>query len=149
MRSPAACALALSLLGPGCATPGLAFRCPARGGPEWRELSDDHFVLRTDLRRAEAAALIDRLERMRAAVSAVLFADAPAVPGRVEVIAFRSTEEYRPFAPEGASGYYLRYAGGTPRIVISGEASGSPAGVRTRSAPRAPGFHPMRSFVRL
>lgn len=122
MRSPpAAWALVLALLGPGCATPGLTFRCPARGGPEWRELSNEHFVLRTDLPRAEAAALVERLERMRAAVSAALFAGAPAVPGRVEVIAFRSAEEYRPFAPEGANGYYLRYAGGPPRIVLSGD----------------------------
>lgn len=130
MRSPlAACALLLALLGPGCATPGLTFRCPARGGPEWRELSNDHFVLRTDLPRAEAAALVERLERMRAAVSAALFSQAPAVPGRVEVIAFRSAEEYRPFAPEGASGYYLRYAGGPPRIVLSGDVTPAQRGL--------------------
>lgn len=123
MRSPppAACVLLLALLGPGCATPGLGFRCPARGGPAWRELSNDHFVVRTDLPRAQAEALLERLERMRAAVAAALFAEATGVPGRVEVIAFRSAEEYRPFAPEGASGYYLRYAGGPPRIVLSGD----------------------------
>src|SRR5512133_466955 len=122
MRSPAAtCLVLLALLAAGCATPGLAFRCPARGGPAWHELSSEHFVLRTDLPRDEGAALVGRLERIRAAVAAALFDQAPAVPGRVEVIAFRSADQYRSFAPDGATGYYLRYAGGPPRIVLSGE----------------------------
>lgn len=127
--SRAACCLVIALLAPGCATPGLAFRCPSRGGPAWRELASDGFVLRTDLPHAEAEVLVERLERMRAAVSAALFAAAPAVPGRVEVIAFRTAEEYRPFAPEGASGYYLRYAGGPPRIVLTGEVTPTQRGL--------------------
>ena len=51
------------------------------------------------------------------------------MPGRVEVIAFRSVEEYRPFAPEGATGYYLRYAGGPPRIVLSGKVTATQRGL--------------------
>jgi tetratricopeptide (TPR) repeat protein len=38
----------------------------------------------------------------------------------VEVIAFRAPEEYAAFAPDGASGYYLRSEGGPPRIVLAG-----------------------------
>ncbi len=130
MRSPAAiCAVLLTLVSTGCATPGLAFRCPARGGASWHELDSDHFVLRTDLPHDQAAALVYRLERIRAAVAAALFVEAPAVPGRVEVIAFRSADEYRPFAPEGATGYYLRYAGGPPRIVLSGDVTPSQRGL--------------------
>jgi tetratricopeptide (TPR) repeat protein len=108
------------LLCAGCAA-GRAFRCPAQGGPVWRELASDNFVLRTDLPPARAGALLLRLERMRAAVASALFAGAPPPPGRVEVIAFRSAEEFRPFAPDGETGYYFRYAGGPPRIVLSGE----------------------------
>ncbi|WP_248357204.1 hypothetical protein [Anaeromyxobacter oryzae] len=119
MRSPPlACAVLAALLA-ACAAPS-AFRCPAQGGPPWRELSTDHLVLRTDLPAREASALAGRLERMRVAVGAALFEGAPPAPGQVEVIAFRTAEEYRPFAPEGAAGYYLRYAGGPPRIVLSG-----------------------------
>lgn len=130
MRSAAAtCAVLLTLLAAGCATPGLAFRCPARGGPAWHELSSEHFVLRTDLPRDRAAALVGRLERVRAAVAAALFDEAPAVPGRVEVIAFRSAREYQAFAPEGATAYYLRYAGGPPRIVLSGEIGAAQRGL--------------------
>ena len=95
------------------------FRCPDRGGAEWRALASDHFVVRTDLDAAQAAALVGRLERIRAAVAAALPGAIPA-PGRVEVIAFRSAAEYAPFAPDGAEGYYLRSEGGPPRIVLAG-----------------------------
>jgi len=108
----------------GCAGAS-AFRCPANGGPAWRELATDHFVLRTDLPSARAASLAGRLERMRAAVEGALggleLPDAVELPGRIEVIAFASRAGFEPFAPDGANGYYLRYAGGPPRIVLSGE----------------------------
>ena len=95
------------------------FRCPDRGGAEWRALASDHFVVRTDLDAAQAAAprraarANPRRRRRRA-------------PGRDpgarprEVIAFRSAAEYAPFAPDGAEGYHLRSEGGPPRIVLAG-----------------------------
>ncbi len=104
-----------------CATPGRPFLCPAAGGPPWRELASEHFVLRTDLDRDGAVDLLGQFELLRAAVKEALFGRAPDPPGRVEAIAFRSAEEYRPFAPPGAQAYYLRYEGGPPRIVLSGE----------------------------
>jgi tetratricopeptide (TPR) repeat protein len=97
------------------------FQCPSNGGTPWRELASDHFVVRTDLDADEARELLHRLERMRAAVLAALFDGAPETPGRVEVVAFRTDREFKDFAPEGVSAYYLRYAGGPPRIVLSGE----------------------------
>ena len=99
-------------------------RCPAKGGPEWRELVTDHFVLRTNLPSGRAAKLAGRLERMRAGVVAALGVQA-VQPGRVEVIAFRSKAEYKAFAPAHSSGYYLRYSGGPPRIVLSARAGAS------------------------
>ena len=85
----------------------------------WRELRTDHFLLRTDLPEQPAAALAGRLERMRAAVSGAL--GGQEVPGFVDVIAFARRDAFEPFAPEGFNGYYLRYVGGPPRIVLSGE----------------------------
>ncbi|MFY3745349.1 hypothetical protein ACOQFB_15665 [Anaeromyxobacter sp. Red801] len=129
MRSPPAAAsvplVLAALLAQACAAPARTFRCPEHGGAPWRELTSDHFVLRTDLGAPEAAALVARLERLRAGVAATLGAPslgtpAPEDEARVEVIAFRTDQEYRPFAPDGAEGYYLRYAGGPPRIVLSG-----------------------------
>lgn len=112
-------AIAVAAAG-GCVT-ARPFRCPSNGGTPWRELASDHFVVRTDLDAEDALALLHRLERMRAAVLAALFEGAPETPGRVEVVAFRSDREFEDFAPPGVSAYYLRYAGGPPRIVLSGE----------------------------
>jgi tetratricopeptide (TPR) repeat protein len=38
----------------------------------------------------------------------------------VEVVAFRTEAAYRAFAPPGVDAYYLRSAGGPPRIVLAG-----------------------------
>ncbi|HYG68058.1 MAG TPA: tetratricopeptide repeat protein [Anaeromyxobacteraceae bacterium] len=111
-------AAAVLLAGCGSVRP---FRCPDRGGAPWRELANEHFVLRTDLDSHDARVLLDRLERMRAAVLAALFDGAPESPGRVEVVAFRSERDFEEFAPKGVTAYYLRYAGGPPRIVLSSE----------------------------
>jgi tetratricopeptide (TPR) repeat protein len=105
----------------GCATAGGPFRCPNAGGPPWRELASDHFALRTDLDRGGAVDLLEQLELLRAAVKEALFGGAADPPDRVEVVAFRTAEEYEPFAPEGAQAYYLKYEGGPPRIVLSAE----------------------------
>ena len=110
-------AVCAGLAGSGCASTRLAL-CPAKGGPEWRELVTDHFVLRTNLPSRRAAKLVGRLERMRTAVAVSLGVD-PVQHGRVEVIAFRTTPEFKNFAPAHSSGYYLRYAGGPPRIVLT------------------------------
>ena len=104
----------------GCAS-GAAFLCPARGGPTWRDVGSDHFVLRTDLDLGEATRLLARLERLRTAVVSALFDEVPASRAGVEVVAFRSAKTYRDFAPPGVDAYYLRSAGGPPRIVVAGK----------------------------
>jgi tetratricopeptide (TPR) repeat protein len=103
----------------GCAT-GAAFVCPARGGPAWHDIGSVHFVLRTDLDLQEASMLLARLERLRTAVVSALFDEVPGSQGGVEVVAFRTDAAYRAFAPPGVDAYYLRSAGGPPRIVLSG-----------------------------
>lgn len=117
LRHAGAVALAAQIAG--CATASGSFRCPAAGGPPWRELASDHFVLRTDLDHGAAMELVRQLEIMRAAVKEALFGAAADPPGRVEVVAFRTIEEYQPFDPGGARAYYLRYEGGPPRIVLA------------------------------
>jgi hypothetical protein len=103
----------------GCAT-SAAFLCPARGGPPWRDIASDHFVLRTDLDLEDASRLLTRLERLRTAVTSALFDQTPTSPTSVEVVAFRTNRAYRDFAPPGVDAYYLRSAGGPPRIVVAG-----------------------------
>ena len=105
----------------GCATVPRTFQCPAQGGPAWRQLASESYVLRTDLPADEAAELLGKVERMRGAVATGLPGGAVEGTGRVEVVAFRTVEEFRPFAAERSFGYYVRYEGGPPRIVIPGE----------------------------
>ena len=118
---PRTAAVASGLALAGCAGIPPTFRCPAHGGPPWREMATEHYLLRTDLPGPEAAELVGRIERLRAAVAAGLPGGAPGPPGRVDVVAFRTLEEYQPFSPDNALGYYIRYEGGPPRIVVPGE----------------------------
>jgi len=103
----------------GCAT-SAAFVCPARGGPAWRDVGSAHFVLRTDLDLEDATRLLASLERLRTAVVSALFDEVPASRSGVEVVAFRTEGEYRAFAAPGVDAYYMRSAGGPPRIVLGG-----------------------------
>ncbi len=115
-------ALTTGLAASGCATAG-AFTCPARGGPPWRDVAGAHFVLRTDLPADDARALLRRLEQVRAAVGSVLFEAVPEEGPGVEVVAFRSREVFQAFAPAHVDAYYLRSAGGPPRMVVGGDLS--------------------------
>jgi len=112
-----AIALLVSLGGPGCATIRRT-GCPAHGGPAWNDFVSDHFVVRTDLPPKRAGQLVGRLERMRAAVQSALGVE-QGLPGRIEVIAFRTKTQFKQFAPTYSAGYYLRVSGGPPRIVLS------------------------------
>ncbi|ABS28570.1 hypothetical protein [Anaeromyxobacter sp. Fw109-5] len=119
-RALAACAV-LSLAA--CAHAPRAperFVCPARGGPAWSELTTDHFVVASDLRRADAATIARELESVRAWVIAALFEDAPEIPGRVRVVAFRSAAEFDEFAPPGLRAYFTRSGIAEPVIVMPG-----------------------------
>jgi tetratricopeptide (TPR) repeat protein len=107
----------------GCST-GAAFICPARGGPPWRDVGSEHFAVRTDLDLEDARQLLVALERLRTAVISALFDEVPASQAGVEVVAFRSEAAYRSFAPPGVDAYYLRSAGGPPRIVLAGRLDG-------------------------
>jgi len=109
--------LLIALAGAGCA--GLAGRPPGSAGP-WRELASEHFVVRTDLTAPGAGELVEQLEWMHAAVAAALYLGDRDPPGRVEVVAFARGAEYQAFAPRSASAYYLRNAGGLPRLVMPG-----------------------------
>jgi hypothetical protein len=83
------CAIASALTG-GCAT---LPACPAQGGPSWRELTSDHFVLRTDLDEPQAQDTIRSFEELRAAMFAVMWPRASSPPNRTEIVALRSDAE--------------------------------------------------------
>lgn len=116
---PALLALLAPLL---AAQPALAqeFRCPDRGGPAWREVRSAHVLLLTDLPSGKAQELAREIERMYEVVRHGLFRTPPEPPGRLRVVAFRSEEEFRLFAPKHAAAYYWARGSHGPTIVMPG-----------------------------
>jgi hypothetical protein len=113
----------LALLAPLLAAqPALAqdFRCPDRGGPAWREVQSAHVLLLTDLSSGKAQELAREIERMYDTVRHGLFRKPPEPPGRLRVVAFRSEEDFRFFAPKHAAAYYLPSGFWGPTIVMPG-----------------------------
>ncbi len=102
--------------------PALAqeFRCPDRGGPAWREIRTPHVLLLTDLSSGKARELATEIERMYEVVRHGLFRKPPEPPGLLRVVAFRSEEEFRLFAPKHAAAYYLPEGPSGSTIVMPG-----------------------------
>jgi tetratricopeptide (TPR) repeat protein len=117
VRPVALAALAAALAG--CATGAPAFRCPARGGPEWRVFYAEHFVVATDLDEADAGALVAELELMRTAVASSMFTERHEPPVRAQVVAFRDRRTFEELAPAGAAAYYA-LGRSEPKIVLPG-----------------------------
>ncbi|MFO0584678.1 MAG: hypothetical protein U0229_20595 [Anaeromyxobacter sp.] len=114
---PFALALALAT---GCAAYA-PFRCPARGGAAWRELSTPGFVVRTDLPEPEARALVLALERLDAVVNAALLEGPPPRGEPLPVVVFRSWRELRDVAgSEETLAFYLASPDGDEAIVMWG-----------------------------
>jgi hypothetical protein len=131
MRTPTllarglAAALLLSTAGATRAGEGDGFRCSDRGGPEWREIRSEHFVVLTDHSSRRAKDLARELETVHRAVRGALFRTPPPMPGLVRVVVFKRQDEFQTFAPEPrragerALGLYQVIAG-EPTIVIPG-----------------------------
>lgn len=96
------------------------FRCPDRGGPAWREVRSAHVLLQTDLPSGKAQELARDLERMYEVVRHGLFRSPPEPPGRLRVVAFRSEDEFKLFAPKHAAAYYLSGGPSGPTVVLPG-----------------------------
>jgi Tfp pilus assembly protein PilF len=122
MRAVRAALLAAALACAHAPRGGEDFVCPARGGPPWTELTTPHFSVASDLRADRAERLATELEGIRAWVIAALFpGEAPEIPGRVRVVAFRSSREYDAFAPPGLRAYFTHDGLGEAVVVMTGE----------------------------
>jgi tetratricopeptide (TPR) repeat protein len=84
--------LAVALSGAGCAT-HMRFVCPAHGGPEWRQLTTAHVVLRTDLDARQAEAMAQEIELTRALLARAVDLQETGTPDRIEVVAMATREE--------------------------------------------------------
>jgi hypothetical protein len=100
----------------GCAT--MPPRCPARGGPAWRQLSSAHFTLRTDLEPHHAEEVIRTLEETRAAMLVALWPAAPGPPDRTQAIALASPSELAAFTGFGIYGKHVHPPPFPPMLVV-------------------------------
>lgn len=116
---------ALAVLVVLAAVPGLWVATPqalaaenARESLRWRELTSDHFVLKTDLPSKAARALIAQLEFSRAGLLEAVLDGKDEPVQRVEVVAFATQQEYAPYAGENGALAFLDHRRGGERIVI-------------------------------
>jgi hypothetical protein len=98
----AALALGLLAAAAGCAGP---FRCPAAGGPVWRELSSEHFTLATDLPSEEARGAVQDLEDFRATLIATAWPRLETPRGRLRVVIVDRERDWRAFE-DARDGFY-------------------------------------------
>jgi hypothetical protein len=99
----------------GCAT---VPPCPARGGPAWRELTSEHFVVRSDLEPDEVVEVVRTLEEIRAAMLTMWVGLLEPI-GRTPVIAL-SSSELAAFAGFEFDGYYFRRPPFPGTVVAAG-----------------------------
>jgi hypothetical protein len=92
--------------------------CPERGGPPWLALASDHFVVRTDMDSDDARRLVGDLEDTRAAMLAMVWPGQEGPPGKIVVIALRSSNEMREFGD--IAGMFVRRPPFPPTVVIGG-----------------------------
>ena len=81
-------------------------RCPASGGPEWREYRSQHFALDTDLEPAEAESMVRELETLQAMEIRALVPEDTDVPGYVRVIVPARESVFEALAPYASIGYF-------------------------------------------
>ena len=110
------CAIAMLATAIGCAS---LPPCPAKGGPAWRELTSDHFVLRTDLSPRDALETVRTLEDTRAAMLAGMWAGAAGPPGKSTAIALASLDETWRFTGTTFAGVHLRQPPFPATLLIS------------------------------
>ena len=106
----------------GCAGAG---RRPPHDASEWRELTGEHFVLRTDLPPALARSTLVELERVRSGLLAAAWHGARTPPGKLAILALRDRDELAWFADPLVRGFVTRDLIGERLLVFqAGEGPG-------------------------
>jgi len=93
------------------AAPVPAKHAPSAGtsAHSWRELTSDHFVLKTDLSSKAARKLMAQMEFSRAGLVQVLLDGRDERRARLEVVAFATQREYKPFASKHGAEAFLEH----------------------------------------
>ena len=80
---------------------------PGKGGPPWTEVTSEHFVLETDLDNDAAQQASTKLEEIFAALADLGFASSQRPSVRIDVVYFRSREDYVALASKLTSGSFF------------------------------------------
>jgi tetratricopeptide (TPR) repeat protein len=83
------------------------FKCPAKGGSEWRAYRSTHFAVYTDAAELKVTRLIAQLESMHVLEVQALVGEQVEIPGRLRVIAFADPALFTELAGRyQIAGYY-------------------------------------------
>jgi tetratricopeptide (TPR) repeat protein len=85
---------------------------------EWFELRSDHFLVRTNLPKEEAARAVVELEEVRATLARFISSTAPQPAGRMQVIQLADAAEMAEFVGRGVGGIATADAFGRPLTVM-------------------------------
>ena len=102
----------------GCFLLGACARVVHPERQEWFELRSDHFVLRSDLPKEEAARTAIELEEVRATFARFISSSAPQPAGKMQVIQLADTDELEEFVGRGIGGIATPDAFGRPLTVM-------------------------------
>jgi hypothetical protein len=86
----------------------------------WREITSEHFMVRTDLDTATSGELVATLEETRTALLTMLWGRAPGPPGRLQVIAFASDKELSETAGKPRGNALTTMPPFPPALVLGG-----------------------------
>ena len=111
--------VALLVAGSGTAASAPAKTLPSTDTPHsWRELTSDHFVLKTDLSSKAARKLIAQMEFSRAGLVAALLDGRDEHTRLLDVVAFATQREYAPFASKPDAEAFLDHRRAKECIVL-------------------------------
>lgn len=84
----------LGMASSGCTPARPPLSCPARGGPEWRQIQSSHFVMKTDVSSAESKAILGAIEVLRGALLVAMGAPADEPMPTVEIVLFQRRDDF-------------------------------------------------------
>lgn len=119
-----AVAVIATMAGAACAPRAVLPQLPSQGGPAWRELTSEHFLLWTDASSARARELVRGLEERYQILARGM--NRAEQPRRIFAVVFRNAEELQFFLPKNLAAFAWSQDNPThqPGVVMSAETWG-------------------------
>jgi hypothetical protein len=94
---------------------------PRTANFDWTELRSAHFILDTDASDAEAAAIIAKLEKLRALVLQAMVGEQVLIPGHIRVLAPRNNGAFLDISGQDVAGKYYLGPDDVPFIAVAAD----------------------------